>query len=378
MPRGAAPTGTGFVAALGRYIGVPYEWGGASPSGFDCSGLVEYTLTRLGVPNVPRTSQEQYTSWAQKVPAGSVQPGDLVFFNFPQDTQAGANHVAVYAGAGKVIQAPGQGQFVQRVPFTVVPAGSQEWGGTVLGYGRIPGLSYPRNRVGVRGRPPRPGNPNNPGGKADPSTGGDDAAAAAWTRYADELTTPTEASSRFASLHIFGVPIPGTGWFPSWLDPGSSFGVPGLSSWNPLSSFGEASDAVSGVDSFFHWIAWIFHPRNVLRIVEAVFGVGLILVGLSFARGSSGSDGGGSSIGRKASGLFAATPIGREARVAKAAVGGRRAARAERGLAKTRARGAKESSAFARAKNESRRPSETRDQHKRRRAKERRDNEVPF
>lgn len=375
--RRAAPTGTAFAAAVRRFIGVPYEWGGASPRGFDCSGLVEYTLTRLGVPNVPRTSEEQW-KWVQRVSYGSVQPGDLVFMNFPGETSPG--HVMVASRPGYVIQAPRPGEAVQEVPFRPLPPGSSEWGGTIVGYGRVPGLSYPRDRAGARARPPRPGNPDNPGGAPDPSSGADGSAADAWTRYADELAAPTTSSSSggFASLHFFGIPIPGTGWVPSWLDPSGSLGVPGLDVWNPLSIFGDAAGAVSGADSFFHWVAWIFHPRNVLRIVEALFGAALILVGLSFARTGSSSGDEGSSLGRKASGLFAATPIGREYRLAKAAAGGKSAARRERGLARAKAQRKREAFAFKRAKEESRKPSETREQHRARRAKQRRDEEVPF
>lgn len=138
-PRAGKPTVKQFLDKLTKYIGVPYVWGGVSPNGFDCSGLVYFCLKAIGVKNVPRTSEEQW-KWVQKVPANQVQPGDLIFLNFPGEASPG--HVVVYLGKGRVIQAPSTGQNVQIDNFQPKPAGSKEWGGTVVGYGRIPGLDY--------------------------------------------------------------------------------------------------------------------------------------------------------------------------------------------------------------------------------------------
>jgi len=308
-----AATATGFVQAVRKEIGVPYEWGGESPKGFDCSGLVAYALTRLGVADVPRTSEEQWR-WVQRVPFPQVQPGDLVFLNFPGEQSPG--HVAVYSKPGYVVQAPAPGQSVQEVPFTPQAPGTSEWGGTVVGYGRVPGLAYAAVRsAGGRALPPRPGNPNNPGGAADPGKEAGDAASDAWKEYADELhPSDTAAMTEFASLNLFGWNVPGTSWVPSFLSPGSIIpGVPDLGSWDPLHIFDEAASAVSGVDDFFHWVAWLFSPRNILRIVEFLAGCGLIAVGLAFTRAGS------TTVGAAA----AATPWGREAKAAKAALTGR-------------------------------------------------------
>jgi hypothetical protein len=133
----AAHTGTQFVQLAARYIGTPYRWGGSSPSGFDCSGLVYYVLGKLGI-QAPRTSQAQY-AWTRRVSPQALKPGDLVFLNFPGET--GAGHVMIWLGADKVLQAPSAGQKVQVSHFNPQAPGTNEWGATVVGYGRIPGLS---------------------------------------------------------------------------------------------------------------------------------------------------------------------------------------------------------------------------------------------
>ena len=134
----AVHTGTEFAQIAARYIGTPYVYGGSSPSGFDCSGLVYYVLGKLGI-NAPRTSQAQY-AWTKRVSPQALRPGDLVFLNFPGET--GAGHVMIWLGNNKVLQAPSSGQKVQVSHFDPQAPGSNEWGATVVGYGRIPGLSY--------------------------------------------------------------------------------------------------------------------------------------------------------------------------------------------------------------------------------------------
>jgi peptidoglycan endopeptidase LytE len=85
-------------------VGIRYRYGGASPAvGFDCSGLVQYVFARSGL-SLPRTSREQATS-GRRVTGGvaALQPGDLMFFA----SQAGGRieHVAIYAGDGRIIHA---------------------------------------------------------------------------------------------------------------------------------------------------------------------------------------------------------------------------------------------------------------------------------
>jgi hypothetical protein len=134
----AQHTGTQFVTLAARYVGVPYVWGGASPRGFDCSGLVYYVLGKLGI-QAPRTSEAQY-AWTKRVSPQALRPGDLVFLNFPGEQSPG--HVMIWLGGNKVLQAPAPGQKVQVSHFDPQAPGSNEWGATVVGYGRIPGLSY--------------------------------------------------------------------------------------------------------------------------------------------------------------------------------------------------------------------------------------------
>jgi NlpC/P60 family len=134
----ARKTGTQFATLALGYLGTPYRWGGSSPSGFDCSGLVQYVLGRLGVA-APRTSEEQF-GWAKPVSTSHLKPGDLVFLNFPGEQSPG--HVMIWLGGDLVLQAPQQGQEVQVSHFDPKKPGANEWGATVVGYGRVPGLSY--------------------------------------------------------------------------------------------------------------------------------------------------------------------------------------------------------------------------------------------
>lgn len=100
------PSGSGNAAAVAvaeRYIGVPYVWGGESPSGFDCSGLVAYAYAQIG-KSLPHYTVAQYNMFP-KVPISQLQPGDIVFFY-------GLSHEAMYVGGGMLIQAPHTGAFV--------------------------------------------------------------------------------------------------------------------------------------------------------------------------------------------------------------------------------------------------------------------------
>ena len=87
-----------IIKTAKKYIGCPYLWGGTSPSGFDCSGFVQYVFNANGV-KIPRTSREQY-NFGTKVSKSDLQPGDLVFFN---TSGKGVSHVGMYIGDGKFI-----------------------------------------------------------------------------------------------------------------------------------------------------------------------------------------------------------------------------------------------------------------------------------
>jgi hypothetical protein len=124
-----AVTGNLIVAEIQKFKGFPYVYGATGPSSFDCSGLVQYALTKLGVANVPRTSEEQW-QWSQKISASQLQPGDLVFAQFPGDN-ASPGHVGVYVGNGQIESAedPAHG---------VGDSTLASWGSNIVGYGRVP------------------------------------------------------------------------------------------------------------------------------------------------------------------------------------------------------------------------------------------------
>lgn len=93
--------GEKIVQIARKYIGVPYVWGGSSPSGFDCSGFTQYVMRSAGI-SIPRTTTEQY-QMGTSVSKSDLQPGDLVFL---KDTyRTGISHVGIYIGNGQVIHA---------------------------------------------------------------------------------------------------------------------------------------------------------------------------------------------------------------------------------------------------------------------------------
>ena len=93
------------VQIANHLTGVPYRWGGASPrAGFDCSGLVQYVYSKVGIP-LPHYAAGQY-GHGRRVSRGALKAGDLVFFS-------GLGHVGIYAGGGKFIHAPRRGTMVR-------------------------------------------------------------------------------------------------------------------------------------------------------------------------------------------------------------------------------------------------------------------------
>ena len=97
------------VEAL-KEIGVPYVWGGATPKGFDCSGLVMWLYAKHGVA-LPHFAASQY-HLGPPITRAQLRPGDLVFFH-------DLGHVAVYIGDGWVVAAPHTGDWVRMQPFSL-------------------------------------------------------------------------------------------------------------------------------------------------------------------------------------------------------------------------------------------------------------------
>ena len=108
----AGPTGTQADAAVAfayKVLGCPYYYGGTGPCtlGYDCSGMVQAAWQSAGV-SIPRDTYEQWAALPH-ISSSALEPGDLLFYN-------GESHVAIYVGAGMIIDAPIPGQVVEKIP----------------------------------------------------------------------------------------------------------------------------------------------------------------------------------------------------------------------------------------------------------------------
>jgi cell wall-associated NlpC family hydrolase len=104
----AAPSANGgsIVSVARQYLGVPYVFGGASPSGFDCSGLTMYVYAQFGI-SLPHSSAAQGANGTR---VSNPVPGDLVIID-------GGSHVGIYTGGGNMIDAPMPGRVVNERPI---------------------------------------------------------------------------------------------------------------------------------------------------------------------------------------------------------------------------------------------------------------------
>ena len=110
---GAAALDTVLKAAMSRK-GLPYVWGGAGPTSFDCSGLVQWSFAQAGIV-MPRVAADQARS-GPAVPVSQLTPGDLLFYHTDPTAPGYISHVAIYLGNGWMIQAPEPGMDVEVVP----------------------------------------------------------------------------------------------------------------------------------------------------------------------------------------------------------------------------------------------------------------------
>ena len=124
----AAPSALGaqVVKLVEQQVGAPYRYGGDTPQGFDCSGLVEYVYARAGV-KLPRTAEGQFNA-TPHVAYSAVQPGDILFF---RSDSGSLMHVGIYIGSRWFVHAPDSGKAVSSARLD-----SEYWKGHFLGAGR--------------------------------------------------------------------------------------------------------------------------------------------------------------------------------------------------------------------------------------------------
>lgn len=112
-----------------KQLNIPYVWGGTTPKGFDCSGLVQYSY-KVNKVKLPRTASQQYAS-TKRIPTHQAKSGDLVFFR-NTGKRRGITHVGIYLGNGKFIHAPRKGKTVE-----ITKVSSAFWNKHLAGFGRV-------------------------------------------------------------------------------------------------------------------------------------------------------------------------------------------------------------------------------------------------
>lgn len=130
----AAPASTGVKSVLSRalaLLGTPYRWGGTTPDGFDCSGLVGYVFRNaLGI-ELPRVSRDMAKTGRSITDRAQLAAGDLVFFG----RKGNVDHVGIYVGEGRFVHAPSKGKDV-----TVSSMETGYWSGKFMEARRVDGI----------------------------------------------------------------------------------------------------------------------------------------------------------------------------------------------------------------------------------------------
>jgi cell wall-associated NlpC family hydrolase len=112
-----------------RLVGDPYEWGGTSPAGFDCSGLAQWVYRHTGHGKlIQRTAESQFLQF-RRISHAAARPGDLVFFHDSSYPGSYVYHVGVYEGGEYMVAATTYGEGVQLQSFA--------WGGNTVTFGTI-------------------------------------------------------------------------------------------------------------------------------------------------------------------------------------------------------------------------------------------------
>jgi cell wall-associated NlpC family hydrolase len=122
---GNTTTADQIITTAKKYIGVPYVWGGSTPSGFDCSGFVKYVFDKHGIP-LPRTAATQYGA-GKSVKKADLRKGDLVFFG----ENGRITHVGIYMGDGNFIHASSS------KGVTITPLNNSYWSVRYYGARRV-------------------------------------------------------------------------------------------------------------------------------------------------------------------------------------------------------------------------------------------------
>lgn len=113
-PPSSSVSGAAIVAEAQKYIGVPYVWGGRTPSGFDCSGFTQYVFKQVTGRDIGSWTVPQESA-GTRISVSQAQPGDLLFWG----SAGGTYHVAISLGGGQYIHAPRPGE--------TVTVGSTQW-----------------------------------------------------------------------------------------------------------------------------------------------------------------------------------------------------------------------------------------------------------